>query len=433
MKNRYILATSMALLLGGCGGGDDSALPVQNSQPKAGELLSATTKVDGIEVIKETYRYYAVDDSGRLVAEAKPENENAPHISLLESRQISPLPVMSIQAMAVQTDNLEPINMADTQAFVENLLAALRVHYPNLSKLDLMHQLGDYDQSLEDLRADQMKSGLGSLKEFVEFYEAIDLYLNNENDEAQADHFLELSGLNVGQFLTLLEKSGVTWAELLAAMKSQNIGFTSLYNLYASSLESLEVFIPNFVRGKSAATPMLLASLQVGSAAGVAVDAGKLGLKVAKFAWEIIKDNRPTTTAEGAYTSVLSIKDDSYENYGYSTPGSSSVIDFHLENLYNFTIIQAKFKVEGYYKAANPKVPGYWMPSIAFKVDEAYAAFTFNVNAGAAITSAANMASPSAPEPEIQIVAKVTGSGLFQSYVKSYTFYANGRTGFKKG
>ncbi len=72
------------------------------------------------------------------------------------------------------------------------------------------------------------------------------------------------------------------------------------------------------------------------------------------------------------------------------------------------------------------------MPSVAFKVDETFAGLTWNLNAGAAITSAANLASPAAPEPEIQIVANVQANGWFQSFTNSFTFYANGRTGFRK-
>jgi len=432
---KTILASSMAMALAGCGG-DGVILPEQNPQPKAGEPLFVTTKVNGKEVIKETYKYYAVNDSGRLVAEPKPEYESSPHIALLESRQITPMSVVNIHAMTVQTDNLEPINMAETRVFIEDLLAALRVHYPTLSMQDLVRQLGDFDQSLEAIRAEYMQSGLGSIQQYVDFYEAIDL--GGENDEAEADQFLALAGfngLNIAQFLGVLKTAGVSWPELLAAMKRQNVSFTSLYNLYAISLKPLEVFIPKFVQGKKATVSMLLVTPQadpVTDAAKVAVEAGKLGLDVAKFAWEIIKDARPKTTAEGAYTTVLSVKDKSYENYGYSTQGSSAVVDYEGKSLFTNTLFHAKFKVDGYYKATNPNIPGYWLPSIAFKVDESFAAFTWNLNAGAAITSAANLASPAAPEPEIQIVANVQANGWFQSFTNSYTFYANGRTGFRR-
>lgn len=432
MKKRYILASSMALALAGCGGGE-TILPAPDPQPKAGDPLYVTTKVDGKEVIKETYKYYAVNDSGRLVAEPKSGEENEPHIALLESRQITPMSVVNIHAMTVQTDSLDPINMAETQVFIEDLLAALRVHYPSMSMQDLVHQLGDLDQSLEAIHAEYMKSGLGSIQKFVDFYEVIDL--GGDNDEAEAGQFLELSGLNIAQFLDKLKTAGVSWVELLTAMKNQKVGFIKLYNSYASSLKSLEVFIPEFVQGKNATAAMLLVTPKadpVTDGAKVAVEAAKLGLDVAKFAWEIIKDARPKTTAEGAYTSVLSVKDKSYENYGYSTQGSSAVVDYEGKNLFTMTLFHAIFKVDGYYKATNQNIPGYWLPSIAFKVDESFAALTWNLNAGAAITSAANMASPSAPEPEIQVVANVQANGWFQSFTNSFTFYANGRTGFRK-
>ncbi|MFQ6026795.1 MAG: hypothetical protein ACE5Q6_04685 [Dehalococcoidia bacterium] len=41
--------------------------------------------------------------------------------------------------------------------------------------------------------------------------------------------------------------------------------------------------------------------MAAGAATGV-----ETGLSVAKFAWDVIKDNRPITSAEGAFTYVLS-------------------------------------------------------------------------------------------------------------------------------
>jgi hypothetical protein len=124
MKKQYILASSMALALAGCGGGE-TILPAPDPQPKAGDPLYVTTKVDGNEVIKETYKYYAVNDSGRLVAEPQSGEENEPHIALLVSRKITPMSVVNIHAMTVQTDNLDPINTAETKVFIEDLLAGL--------------------------------------------------------------------------------------------------------------------------------------------------------------------------------------------------------------------------------------------------------------------------------------------------------------------
>lgn len=206
---------------------------------------------------------------------------------------------------------------------------------------------------------------------------------------------------------------------------------------YAASQHSLDVFLSNFVKGKTiAAASMMLSRTKYGTVKAAksnpAVDAGKLGLDVAKFAWEIIKDGRPTTSAEGAYTSVLSVKDKSYENYEYAKNGSSAVVQQRISNIFDMTLTNAKFKIDGYYGSTSPSFGGHWMPSIAFKVDEAFPAWTWNLNASAAITSAANLGSAAAPEPEVQIVATIQANGLFQSFTDTYTFLANGRTGFRK-
>jgi len=437
MKKLAILATAMAFTLSGCGG-DDAYIAEDNTntQPKAGDPLYVTTKVDGQEVIKETYKYYALNDSGRLVAEAKPEYDSAPHIAIMHSRKVTSMPVVYKNAMLVQANSLPEVNAALISAFTEDLIAALRAHYPNLSMHEIALQLGDFDQSIEDLHLEYEESGLSSVKEMVEFYETIDKHFpNHANAEGDADHFLDLCGLSIYQFINQIHASGVTWDALLTSMVKQNTSFHDLYNAYTASLKSLPVFIADFIQGKKASVALNYARPYgdpATDAAKVAVDAAKLGLDVAKFAWEIIKDARPKTTAEGAYTKVLSLKDTNYENYGYSTRGESAAIDYEGKNLFTMTLFHAKFKIDGYYRATDANAPGYWLPSIAFKVDESFAALTWNLNAGAAITSAANMASSSAPEPEIQIVANVQANGWFQSFTNSYTFYANGRSGFRK-
>ncbi len=435
MKKLGLLSTSITIMLAGCGGSADIQPAASSDTPQAGEPLYVSMKVDGQEVLSETYRYYALTDSGRLVAEARPENAQLPHIALRESRQVKPMSVayknagLMTLAAAAETD---PASMV---VFTEELVAALRNYYAGASSRDAAFQLGDFDQPLEDVYSEYKASGLTSVDAFVAFYEALDAHLPEDvSAEGDVENFLDLTGMNISGFLETLDRQGITWPMLLAAMQAKGATFTTLYQDYASSLKPFGVFISGFVASKTAHVASVAhpAGDPATDAAKVAVEAAKLGLDVAKFAWEIIKDARPVTKADGAYTSILSVKDKNYENYGYSVSGTSAEVDYEGKNVFTMTLFHAKFRVDGYYKAANPSVPGYWMPSVAFKVDESFAALTWNLNAGAAITSAANLASPAAPEPEIQIVANVQANGWFQSFTNSFTFYANGRTGFRK-
>ncbi|OYY74712.1 MAG: hypothetical protein B7Y40_03825 [Gammaproteobacteria bacterium 28-57-27] len=438
MKKLGLLSTSIAMMLAGCGGSSDiqpaaSDTPsTATGTPQAGDPLYVSMKVDGQEILSETYRYYALTDSGRLVVEPKAENAQLPHIALRESRQVKAMSVAYLNAGLITP---QAVDQASMVVFTEELVAAIRKHYTDASSRDAALQLGDFDMPLEDVYAEYKSSGLSSVDAFVAFFEAMDAnfpdYVSAEGD---IENFLDLTGMNIAAFLGVLDSKGITWPQLLAAMKAQGATFTTLYQGYASSLDSLGTFISEFVQGKTAKAASMARPLgdPVTDAAKVAVEAGKLGLDVAKFAWEIIKDARPVTKADGAYTSILSVKDKNYENYGYSVSGTSAVVDYEGKNLFTMTLFHAKFRIDGYYNAANPSVPGNWMPSVAFKVDESFAGLTWNLNAGAAITSAANLASSAAPEPEIQIVANVQANGWFQSFTNSFTFYANGRTGFRK-
>lgn len=435
MKKLGLLSTSIAIMLAGCGGSSDTS-STETSTPQAGDPLYVSMKIDGQEILSETYRYYALTDSGRLVAEAKAENAQLPHIALRESRQVKAMSVAYLNAGLITLQAADPVvDQASMVVFTEELVSAIRKHYTGASSSDAALQLGDFDMPLEDVYDEYKNSGLGSVDAFVAFFEAMDAnYPDYVSAEGDIENFLDLTGMNVAGFLGVLDSQGITWPQLLAAMKAQGATFTTLYQGYASSLDSLGTFISEFVQGKTAKAASMAHPLAdpVTDGAKVAVEAGKLGLDVAKFAWEIIKDARPVTKADGAYTSILSAKDKNYENYGYSVNGTSAVVDYEGQNLFTMTLFHAKFRIDGYYNATNPSVPGNWMPSVAFKVDESFAALTWNLNAGAAITSAANLASSAAPEPEIQIVANVQANGWFQSFTDSFTFYANGRTGFRK-
>lgn len=441
MKKLGLLSTFITIMLAGCGGSSDIQPAVSDTPPtetttKAGDPLYVSMKVDGQEILSETYRYYALTDSGRLVAEAKADNAQLPHIALRESRKVKPMSVAYLNADLIMLQATDPaIDQASMVVFVEELVAAIRKHYTGASSRDVALQLGDFDMPLEDVYDEYKNSGLGSVDAFVAFFEAMDAnYPGYVSAEGDIENFLDLTGMNIAAFLAVLNNQGITWPQLLSAMKAQGATFTTLYHDYAKSLDIIETFLLEFAQGKMVKAASMARPLAnpVTDAAKVAVEAGKLGLEVAKFAWVIIKDARPVTTAEGAYTSILSAKDKNYENYGYSVNGTSAVVDYFGKSLFGNTLFQAKFRIDGYYNAANSSIPGYWMPSVAFKVDESFAGITWNLNAGAAITSAANLASPVAPEPEIQIVANVQVNGWFQSYTDSFTFYANGRTGFRR-
>lgn len=394
-------------------------------QPKAGDPVFTTAKINGVPFLEQTYRYYGVDGEGNLLDAA---NKGTPvgHVAVLESQKH--LATQPVQGFVATLDQ-EPLPLATVAAFYKELWAAMMAYYPQKSGDEIAREIGDLDGSLEDLYYDVRNSGL-STRDYVVFYESVDKYLGEANAEGELDSFMENTGMTPAALLSTLQTAGITWDDVLSRMASSKTGFAKLLQSYTASSQSLGDFLQGFVRNGTLAGSF--AGNTAVDAAKVAVKAGELGLKVAKFAWEIIKDGRPKTSAEGAYTSVLSAKDGYYENYAYAKPGSSPYIEWEGKNIYTMRLYYAKFKLDGYYGATHSTIGGKWMPSIAFKVDDAFAAFTWNLNAGAAITSAANLASTAAPQPEIQVVAKLQANGWFQSFTKSFTFYANGETGFRR-
>ncbi len=396
-------------------------------QPKAGDPIFATAKINGIPFLEQTYRYYAIDQQGNLYGNSLASDDLVGHVAILESQKQLATP--AIQGFAA-TSNQEPVALAAMAAFYKELWAALVAYYPQKSPAEIAREIGDLDSSLEDIYRDVKNSGL-TTRDYVIFYETIDKYFVDVGIEGSLVAFLERVGITPAGLLSILQGASITWDDLLARMAANRATFTSLHQSFLVSGYSLGNYLQGYVRGGSFAVNQFAGDPAV-DAAKVAVKAGELGLKVAKFAWEIIKDGRPQTSAEGAYTSVFSVKDGAFENYGYAKGGNSPYIEWEGRNIYTMRLYYAKFNLGGYYGATHSTIGGKWLPSIAFKVDEAFAAWTWNLNASAAITSAANLASIGAPEPEIQVIAKTQANGWFQSFTNSFTFYANGDKGFRK-
>ncbi|MDD3609288.1 MAG: hypothetical protein PHI49_06015 [Halothiobacillaceae bacterium] len=435
VKKWVAVNSFMLVALAGCGS-EDSVY-----QPKAGDKIFTTVAVDGREVQKETYKYYALTDSRRLVDDPSLVAAGAPQIAILESRENKQLPLVMQSAHMVSIRGaVDEVDHAAVIGFVEELIYELGNHYPSHSIHELAWEFADLDESPEGLYKEYMASGLPDVKSYVAFYETVDAHYSNSiksysDMESDLRDFMMMNDLTIAYFGSVLERLGEGFSSLYAELQRRGMSVFDLDEQYRQSGMRFPDFLAKFF-GKTSAMQGEFAyiSSDVGSkggAAEVGVEAAKLGLKVAKFAWEIIKDGRPKTTAEGAYTTILSVKDGSYENYEYAVRGESPVVSYTGKNLFGMTLYDAQFKLDGAYKATHPSVPGYWMPSVAFKVENAFAGFTWNLNAGAAITSAVNRASASAPEPEIQVVANVQANGWFQSFTKSFDFYANARTGFR--
>jgi hypothetical protein len=204
-------------------------------------------------------------------------------------------------------------------------------------------------------------------------------------------------------------------------MVVEQTSFDDLYDRFESSeFSTFTDFLSSYLGGA------LAQRVNQSSAAAK----GNPGLDVAKFAWDIIKDGRPVAEATGAVTRVLSSADDHWENYGNARRGETKVITWEGKNVFRMTLYKAVFRLGGYYGATNPGFGGKWLPSVAFTVDEAYAGWTWRINAGASILHAVNTGPADAPIPQIDVEAKLRTNSWFQAETKTFMFLANGDTGF---
>lgn len=382
---------------------------VEDRSVRAGDLLYVSVEMKGQTILEKTYRHYSVDEAGDLSQIPAANNAALPRITLLESVYLPPP-----SANGVQVKVLEPLPLDTARGFYRALWTAYGEYYPDMTSEQRARQIGDLDASIETLYREYQGSGL-AMKDLVAMYENLERYFGSDAIEGQLRDFLERSRISHHVLLSTLTQIGTSWDELLKTMANRKVGFIDLYNDFARSKLTLELFLRDFLGVQSSRS----------------VFADNAGIDVAKFAWEIIKDGKPMTTADGAYTTVLSTKDTSYENYGNAIHGTSDKIHYRVHDLVGLTLVESHFSLEGYYGAVNPNFGGSWLPSVAFLVDDAFAAFSWTLNASASITSTANTGTVAEPKPEIEVIAKIQANGWFRSYSDSFTFYANGATGFR--
>ena len=161
---------------------------------------------------------------------------------------------------------------------------------------------------------------------------------------------------------------------------------------------------------------------------------GASGLDVAKFAWDIIKSSKPVTQADGAFTSVLASADKHWDQYGGAKEFKSPRFDWHGKNLLGMTLFRARYILKGTYKASyagkRGDVPkGEYLPLVFFEIPEAFAAITWSLTGSGNCSAPSNMGKGQVV-PMIYVSAKITASGWFQSFTKTFTYKVRGDTGY---
>lgn len=159
----------------------------------------------------------------------------------------------------------------------------------------------------------------------------------------------------------------------------------------------------------------------------------KEGLEVAKFLWDIIKDNKPSAKGVGTTTSVLIKGTNGLDYTGAKNSQSQTFIfEVHDATFPSVKFITVKFRLEGTYLATPAKgdIPfGHYLPSVYFNITECWATWPTWVEASAEVTPPSDFGTPDNRQPEIRVYAKFHWGWIGSANNNTCGFIANGVRG----
>lgn len=173
----------------------------------------------------------------------------------------------------------------------------------------------------------------------------------------------------------------------------------------------------------------------VSRGAAGSVEAAKLGLDIAKFAWEVVKDNKAVANAKATTTSVL------YKGTGgmdyqsaKASRASSYTLSVHDSLFKSWELIHADIACEGTY-GATPRVDGipdgYYMPAINVYSPKASADFPCQVDVAAKVSDVSNMGTGRV-DPMVTILCEVDFGWIAQKRHVVVKFTARGSQGLRR-
>jgi hypothetical protein len=405
MQKHVLALAAAATLLSACGGGGTDAA----SMVAPGETFSTDLTVGGRLVEQTQYRIYGTSKSGELVTTKDNLASDAFIPIKIAQTRFEDGQVTKAAAAVVSEETL--------RSFFPQLWQALAQHYGISDPALIANEVHDLDIPLDSIYLDYQASGL-NLAGFIDFYEALDEFpalASIEMTESDLSSLLESSNTSPAQLLSALVTQQRSWRDFLRTMVARGDDFSRLHDLHQRSGLTLTDFALRYVQ-------------QPQNASTKAVPAG---VAVAKFVWDVIKDNRPTTVNDGAFSRVLSTRDDDWEKYARAKEGSSEVVELKVKGrIPLFTLYETRFALTGYYDARHSGFAGHWMPLVNMDVLEMYAIFGWKLNAKAKLTQPVNIGTEEAPIPEMPVTMEINQSGVVRNMTNKYTFKANGQKGF---
>lgn len=442
---RYIPLTALALAataaLSACGGDDNDNDTMKIGDHYAVQVLDANDVV----VTEQTRKIFGVTAAGLL--------SDNPNDSALMQNATATLPVIGGQAELEQLEQ-------DAEAF----LSAFFAHSPQSSGYkstrDAWDAVLDQDMPLDQLLADFRQSGL-DMPGYINFYEAIDeAEIVSFDDRAEQDlkEWLLAANANQSELLDVLDRFDMKWAVFLRLVATRGDSFQGMLirqqNLQANddlskrtsicqgvSTESQELcrLIDSYLKEPTAKSMQTKAADPASAAMTAAVEAAKLRLEIAKFAWQVIKDNRPSIEVEtgAARTSILWANDTNTLNYEYAKPASSEIKKIVICSKVPFTSkclkdwAKVEMRVSGTHQAQHSNQKGQWIPSVQLETPTVWAFAAQKVNISASLTNPSNLGGHDNILPYAEIVADMSVSGNITTDRIQAKFTVHGKDGFK--
>lgn len=440
------LALAAMAALAGCGGGStDGSVDGSEESMKIGDQYAVQIYDANDALLSEaTRKIFGVTASGQLI-------DNPADPALMPGATAT-LPVTSGQA---ELDRLE----LDAEAFLASFLihAAQRSGY-NKSAHAAWEDMLDHDAPLDQVMADFRQSGL-DMAGFIDFYAAIDeAKVVSFGDRAELDlrDWLQTAQANQSDLLAVLDSFGMKWPGFLALVAARG---DSLQGLHIRQ-QNLQEEHDDFPKAASACKESTLGygmlcklmnvylneptqkSVQTkvadpaSAAMTAAVEAAKLKLEIAKFTWQVIKENRPSIEVDtgAARTSILSASDSDPLSYEYAKPASSETRKIVVCTKVVKCIkdwAKVELRVSGTHQARHANHKGQWIPSVQLETPYIWAFAGQKVNLSAYVTNPSNLGARDDALPYAEIVADMNVAGNITADRIQTKFTVHGKDGFK--
>jgi hypothetical protein len=160
-------------------------------------------------------------------------------------------------------------------------------------------------------------------------------------------------------------------------------------------------------------------------------------VEIAKLAWEIFKEGKPTWGgAHRTQSSMLNPSDSDWTHYVHAVRGRSETVTAKWKSFFGFTTATVKMQLAGTYHAAPQAsgiMPGYYIPDIHFEFKETEVMWSYDLEGDAQISNVSNEGGTTIDDPvnpSATVAATLQLSGWLSSASKTFYFTATGESGF---